>query len=395
MVELDRIVRLHASLQKGAAWDELLRQERLTRAEWLAAERTWVEAMMAEAAAGKFEITDRYMQVMFGAPAASAHASTLTEAVLPDSGASSGVYVGPTSASRDFVPAAMRDFTDVDRTQVAKTSLESKPLPFAPPNLTDKPAGKPDVMPDWMPKGMRGLHNTTGTIAAPEAPKGPATPFEGKAVPPASSRAAPPKVVSTNTASVSPTAQAIPAAMRGMTDVHGTQVASESAGLEPVLPFDPKASPTLPQTSAGPAAWMPKGMSGVMDIDGTTAMADHSSGPIMPFKGDANQRPVSVAPAVKTPESAAPVLGARPAAAPVAPTNPAMSLENYAALCVELAMYPVHRVEVLRRYSIDEAQRGQLDAFWSPRVQMDPQLRAAWDGYYMAHWTRLHGAAKR
>jgi hypothetical protein len=83
------------------------------------------------------------------------------------------------------------------------------------------------------------------------------------------------------------------------------------------------------------------------------------------------------------------------------PTNPALpfvgaaipqlTLEQYAWMCVELALYPAHTPEVLRRHGVNAEQRARLDAYWGARVRGDGSVKAAWDRFYIEHWTRLRG----
>jgi hypothetical protein len=115
---------------------------------------------------------------------------------------------------------------------------------------------------------------------------------------------------------------------------------------------------------------MPKGMQGLDDVDGTQIGSAAPTGPATPFAS-----------------APAPVSTPAPAAAPV---QPRLSLEHYARLCVELAAYPAHRAEVLRRYSIDEEQGRQTEAHWSGRMQADAAVRKAWEAHCAAHqaWLR-------
>ena len=71
MLGIKQLASFHAALLAGAPWDELLRNERVTRAQWLAAERACLDALAAESAAGGFELRDLYLRAFYGvAPAA-------------------------------------------------------------------------------------------------------------------------------------------------------------------------------------------------------------------------------------------------------------------------------------------------------------------------------------
>jgi len=62
----------------------------------------------------------------------------------------------------------------------------------------------------------------------------------------------------------------LPLAMRGFVDVRGTQLAPEAPPAGPALPFDPKATPQLPEPSEVQAR-IPEGMRGLVDLGGTQA----------------------------------------------------------------------------------------------------------------------------
>jgi hypothetical protein len=66
-----------------------------------------------------------------------------------------------------------------------------------------------------------------------------------------------------------------------------------------------------------------------------------------------------------------------------------LTLEQYARMCVEIALYPAHKLEILRRYGVDNEQQPRLDAYWGARVREDASVKAAWDRCYAEHWTRL------
>jgi hypothetical protein len=156
---------------------------------------------------------------------------------------------------------------------------------------------------------------------------------------------------------------ALPPGMRRFVDMHGTQLAPEGTPAGPALPFDPQATPQLPAPSEAPAG-LPKGMRRFTSVTGTELALDAPAGPALPFvppKGDA------------------------PPPSPV----PRITLEQYARMRVELALYPAHKLDILRRHGIDDEQRCRLDGYWGARVREDASLRAAWNAHYAEHWTRL------
>ena len=100
------------------------------------------------------------------------------------------------------------------------------------------------------------------------------------------------------------------------------------------------------------------------------------------MRGFVDMRSTQLSPEAPPTNPAVPFVGAAP---------PQLTLEQYAWMCVELALYPAHTPEVLRRYGVDAEQRARLDAYWGARVRGDGNVKAAWDRFYIEHWTRLRG----
>ncbi len=135
----------------------------------------------------------------------------------------------------------------------------------------------------------------------------------------------------------------------------------------PALPFDPGAKPTISAKSdfgERPTHlgnnMVPEGMRG-FSIHGTQMASDAPKKPALPFE---QNRPAAPAPA--------------PVAASVGEV-PALSLEQYASLCVDLAGEPLKRAEILGRYRMSEDQHRRLEASWQARMAADPRVRAALD----------------
>ncbi|APR77727.1 Putative secretion system X protein GspD-like protein [Minicystis rosea] len=501
MMDLESLARFHAALTAGATWDDLFRRERVTRAQWLSAERAWLEALSAEAAAGRFDLADRYLRALAGMGVEALPPAPPAPEIKP---APTAPSIVPALPPMPAIPAAMLRFTDVQTTQDSSAAPPSSPaLPFdraaarapsskpAPPR-PQAPTPPANPAPGWMPKGLQGITDLEGTRAiSPDAAPTAALPFAEASAAPA---AASPTAAAAPASSTSPQAQAawLPKGMRGFTDVDATQMVTAGADKAPPLPFAKEAeaaktapaavkAPPRPNTPA-PAAWMPKGMAGMTDVDGTqmvTAGAD--KGAALPFAKDAPAEATKTAPAeakgsppapprpdkpataawmpkamagfadvdgtqmvtagadkgaalpfpstgerAPTPAAAAPPRPAPVPAAPAAPVSvraaapapivaapastpapivaapasapmpapasvqPRLSLEAHARLCVELAAYPGHRAEVLRRYSIDEEQGRQADAHWTAQMKADASLRRAWEAHCSAHqaWVR-------
>jgi hypothetical protein len=69
----------------------------------------------------------------------------------------------------------------------------------------------------------------------------------------------------------------------------------------------------------------------------------------------------------------------RPARPGTADEAAALSLEQYASLCVEIAADPGKAEAVLRRYHLTAEQREAIDAYWLRRMATDPTVWLAFD----------------
>jgi len=73
----------------------------------------------------------------------------------------------------------------------------------------------------------------------------------------------------------------------------------------------------------------------------------------------------------------------------------ALSLEQYASYCAELAAYPHHAAQVHARYGVASAdQKTLLDDQWASRLKADPALLAQWQQHY-AYTTQWLGRQGR
>jgi len=161
----------------------------------------------------------------------------------------------------------------------------------------------------------------------------------------------------------------VPAGMRHFTNLTGTQPAAE-APRGPALPF----GRVDPAAAAASESVVPAGMRRFTSLTGTQIAPAAARGPALPF--------VQPGQPAAAPETLAPIVSAPPAPASAEPPVP---LAQYVRLHVELALEPANRHQILDHHGLDERRLGQLDAFWSPRIKVDPGLRAAWDSAYAAH----------
>ena len=80
----------------------------------------------------------------------------------------------------------------------------------------------------------------------------------------------------------------------------------------------------------------------------------------------------------------------KPPAAPAKRVTMRLTLEDYAAVCVELALYPDRSQEVMKRHHLpDEATMRAIDADWQRRLAAHPDTHQRWSELYAAYRDRL------
>ena len=100
-------------------------------------------------------------------------------------------------------------------------------------------------------------------------------------------------------------------------------------------------------------------------------------------------------PAGASPASPGPSAGASPQAGS-APVAPALTLEQYASLCVDLQNPQADAAAVLRRYSLTPETKRALDSRFSELFHRDPAQNAAFQQACVAYRAWLaRGAAPR
>ncbi|MGK4005975.1 hypothetical protein WMF31_25375 [Sorangium sp. So ce1036] len=210
-------------------------------------------------------------------------------------------------------------------------------------------------------------------LAAPAA-SGLAAPAASGLASPATSRLAAPASAGGPPRPVDDPASLVPPGMRGFTDLRGTQPTSDAAARAPVLPFGPPAPPL-----AGPvadSALVPEGMRGFTSLTGTHPISGAPAAPALPFASAARAAP-------DAPSSAAP--DAPSSAAPA----PALSLEQYASLCADLAASPGDAEALFARYGLGRPEaRLAVDGFWRDRLARDPAAHRRWRELYWQHRSR-------
>ncbi|MDC0743228.1 hypothetical protein [Polyangium mundeleinium] len=296
------------------------------------------------------------------------------------------------------------------------TTAPVVPVPHG-PVMSFKPAGSEVMSTVVEPKPARAAASLTGTAPVLDLRRGAALPFAdvaGKSDAPRALHA----LAETSLALDIPRGPVLP-----FVAGQGAAERGEEPGLDatrpvvivprgPALPFKEASPPAVASAPPPEPEAAPRGLAG------TSVAVDVLRAPVMPFvagTGPAKQGPTAPA-AAGTPwvagglEQTSPVLAlprgdALPfaAAAPVggcaegttstAPMQERprllLTLEQHAALTLELALHPGQEAEVLARYSVTSEQKAQLDQQYREQVAASPGARAAWNKAYRAHYERL------
>ncbi|WP_437305632.1 hypothetical protein [Sorangium sp. So ce388] len=203
-----------------------------------------------------------------------------------------------------------------------------------------------------------------------------------------------------------PAQGAVPPGMRHFTSLRETVEASPRTSHGPALPFAPRAP-------AGPRE-VPRAPAGPRNVeDRSPSFAESERAPPPParsaFPPGGRTADVSTAvasalgqrnplPFNATPKGAALPADVRPGTARAAASQPvstasaaALSLEQHASMCAEIAVAPGKIVEILARYGLTEATRAQADEHWRARIAQEARAWEAWQRAYTLHRDRLLG----
>ena len=123
-------------------------------------------------------------------------------------------------------------------------------------------------------------------------------------------------------------------------------------------------------------------------ISGTALALDVPRGPHLPFASAPRAALSGTSLLVPIPRE----LVQKPAPPPPRDASPKLSLEEHAALTVELAMAPARAADLLAKYRITQAEREALDRHYQAIVGADERRRAAWHEAYRAHHARIAGS---
>ncbi|MBK8259657.1 MAG: hypothetical protein IPK82_44245 [Polyangiaceae bacterium] len=213
---------------------------------------------------------------------------------------------------------------------------------------------------------------------APPSPSAPgaATPIPGK--PPAPS----PPSVSTEITLEEPSPITKDAA-RGLPNAAAAKAALpfQPARTNPTSPNKPTSLPSEPRITRPQRADPPE-----ETLDDSTLEAQPSPiKPVVPF-----QRSKPAAPPVPAPPPATPQGKPAPAARPVG--LPQLTLEQYASMCAELAVFHDRAAAVFQKYGLTDPHiRAAVDAAWKDRLRRYPSEQAEWERRYWQYenaWRR-------
>lgn len=128
-------------------------------------------------------------------------------------------------------------------------------------------------------------------------------------------------------------------------------------------------------------------------LDTTTDAISPLSGAPMPFgkKPSLQSTTDAVSPLAKAP------LPFVPAGTPTPPRDPTheLTLEHYARVCAEVALFPARAEEIFARYGLaHRARRAEIDKAWRDRLAAHPDEYASWRREYIKHQKRYRDRSK-
>lgn len=237
--------------------------------------------------------------------------------------------------------------------------------PFAASNVVVPAAEKPK--PIEMPKVQPAPTALGGTSLAVDIPRGPATPFKPQANPaPIEEKPAVAKM---------PQVKPAPAALGGTSlavDIPRGSAMPFAKGKEPPVIEEKPQAPAKPIVSRPPD-----------ELSGTSLAVNIPRGPATPF-GEVKPAAPREDPAPRPPpKEEKPVY------------KPQLSLEQHAAMTVEIATYPAHAMAILKRYGVTPPQKVDMDRYYQGIVASDPAKQAAWHAAYGAHYAALMRTPRR
>jgi hypothetical protein len=201
-----------------------------------------------------------------------------------------------------------------------------------------------------------------------------------------------------------PSAQLAPPTPRAPRELAGTALALDIP-RGPALPFAKDAA-----ASAGPPA--PVHREAPALPSGTSLSLDVPRDPVLPFAKEVPGPPAPAAEPVETrttparrkrspleevslhleiPRDLPPPKGA----AAARPYVPALTLEQHASLCVELALNAGGTAETLSRYRLTPEEKARVDEHYRAKTAASPEARALWDHAYWEYHAWLVQSRRR
>ncbi len=350
-VLLEGYAHLRAEMEGGRPRDEVLARAGVTVDDWMATQRTWLESMGAELDRGRFELTNRY-----------------TKAFLE----------------------RQRELQALVREKAAPIVVEPAPVPQEHPMLVAKEAPIPTV--DELPRFSDPQESEM--TCSPD----PAT--ETQFLPSLTPKKAPlpffPPPEET------PPAKAVASAGLGAPPVPWSHTGPTATGvLDPAmiraaLPFTRDFEESFPEIEPEPDDELEL----APPDDGTATLALRVHGSHLPSAtrsvGPPSEGAITTPIPPLRPKGPAlpfrPVSAQDPSPAPATPPAPppALTIEQYASLCAELAATPYQADAIFQRYGLESTrERLDVDLGWQERLRRAPNEHRAWQDLYNryhAYW---------
>jgi hypothetical protein len=355
-ITIERYAELRAEIDAGEHQDVVLRRADLADEIFAQAQREWLQVMGEEAARGRLKLS-RHYQGAYRAHRPANFGDPIPEAA-PDL---SAAY--ETGTANVFELQAVVPFLDKDEMEAAKALASPQrvaqaepvdPLPEEAPSTDEVPEEE-----DGLTAAAKVVPDAFATSAIDLSKLGPILPFGEAAVesepneatePDASSLHAPPPV------SVVPVSVAAPSVPLPPQSAPPSSMAHQTRALpmfappdDEALPFDEQAPASMPASASPSELQIAAALRG--ETTGLQGLADLAADVLAETAGQ------------KAPDV----------------TALSLSVEQHAALQLELETYPNHRAQVLARYAVaDEASLKALDEQMYTVLGSDPAKLAAW-----------------
>lgn len=347
-LSIEGYARVRAEMEAGWLRDGVLSRAGVSLSEWTNLQLAFLEKMGNEVERGRFDLTNRYSQAFLERQREIA---------------------APAPTSREMVSASATPET-LPTPSLGPTVA---PTPFAitPPSVTPA-ATAPAAMASYQK-------------APPAAQPAPTAHLEAPAAPPVG-------VAETQDFDLRKIIAALPfSASNKPPPAPPRPSAPPSAKVEP--------TPTPPKEAPSPAS--AQALTGAASLGETTGLPTDIVSRIqkgqLPFAR--SQPPVSSQkpPTPPVTQSVSSVPAPQPPKAPetASPTS-ALSLEQYAALCAELAASPMQTDSVFARYNLKtQRERLDVDLAWRERLRRNPAEYQSWQGLYQRYLTYWQDLARR